>query len=232
MTLCDGIAVFAGKDSPLTQTVGVALGLPWQDVLHGNTLYAFYERYQQPVTIEYCPLADATLLRWLQKEKFAVVEFTNVMYRPMSSFEERPEIDADEEITISYAQDKPNWPDLIAAGFTDGRAYNTTFLQIFSTFQQIPFAFCMQAALNGEPVGGGLMVINDTVGWFYAFSTLPRGRGRGVQSALIDQGLAYLQQRGCKYGAVVVEPGTVSQRNFERQGFRVAYTRCKMVKQL
>lgn len=37
----------------------------------------------------------------------------------------------------------------------------------------------------------------------------------------------YAFRHGCDVAAVVVEPGSKSQRNAEREGFRVAYTRTK-----
>jgi hypothetical protein len=33
--------------------------------------------------------------------------------------------------------------------------------------------------------------------------------------------------RGCDLAMVCIEPGSASQRNAERQGFRIAYTRIK-----
>ena len=36
---------------------------------------------------------------------------------------------------------------------------------------------------------------------------------------------------GCKIAVVMTQPGSGSQRNMERQGFRVAYTKFVMVKE-
>ena len=37
---------------------------------------------------------------------------------------------------------------------------------------------------------------------------------------------------GCEYAVVVTQGGTTSQRNAERLGFRVAYSKATLVKQL
>jgi hypothetical protein len=46
-----------------------------------------------------------------------------------------------------------------------------------------------------------------------------------VQTALIRARLAFAAAAGCDLAAVNTVPGSVSQRNAERQGFRVVYTR-------
>jgi hypothetical protein len=44
---------------------------------------------------------------------------------------------------------------------------------------------------------------------------------------LLAARLAEARQRGCEIAMMVTEPGSTSQRNAERRGFRVAYTRTK-----
>jgi hypothetical protein len=39
-------------------------------------------------------------------------------------------------------------------------------------------------------------------------------------------------QAGCEYAVVVMQGGTTSQRNVERLGFRVAYSKVTLIKQL
>ena len=49
----------------------------------------------------------------------------------------------------------------------------------------------------------------------------------GAQAALLDTRLAYAASVGCELAMMGALPGSASQRNGERQGFRIAYTRIK-----
>jgi ribosomal protein S18 acetylase RimI-like enzyme len=56
---------------------------------------------------------------------------------------------------------------------------------------------------------------------------VPEGRRRGAQQALLDARLRAAAARGCDLAMVVTAAGSASQRNSERNGFKVAYTRTK-----
>lgn len=51
--------------------------------------------------------------------------------------------------------------------------------------------------------------------------------GSLAQTALLRARLRYAADRGCTVATVGALPGSQSQRNAEKQGFRVAYTRTK-----
>jgi GNAT superfamily N-acetyltransferase len=58
-------------------------------------------------------------------------------------------------------------------------------------------------------------------------ATVPEMRRRGLQTALIEARMQYAADHGCDLLMIVAEPGSQSQCNAERNGFRVAYTRTK-----
>jgi GNAT superfamily N-acetyltransferase len=58
-------------------------------------------------------------------------------------------------------------------------------------------------------------------------STIPSARRQGAQRALLAARLGYARETGCDLAMMCAEPGSASQRNGERQGFRIAYTRTK-----
>ena len=58
-------------------------------------------------------------------------------------------------------------------------------------------------------------------------STIPSGRRLGAQNALLDARLQTAVSNQCDLAMMVAAPGSSSQRNAERQGFRIAYTRTK-----
>jgi len=63
-------------------------------------------------------------------------------------------------------------------------------------------------------------------------STDPPFRGRGAQNALLAIRLRYAMSLGCDLAMMGALPGSASQRNAERQGFRIAYTRIKWQKRM
>ena len=88
------------------------------------------------------------------------------------------------------------------------------------------------ARIEDKVVGGcgGRVIPEARIAAFFGTATLPEYRGRGVQTALIAQRLHEAALAGCEYAVVSTMPGSGSQRNMERRGFRVAYTKTVMLR--
>jgi GNAT superfamily N-acetyltransferase len=72
-----------------------------------------------------------------------------------------------------------------------------------------------------------MLCLHDGVALFSGSATLPTMRRRGLQTALLEARLRYAHEHGCDLAMMVAEAGSQSQRNAERRGFQVAYTRTK-----
>jgi GNAT superfamily N-acetyltransferase len=83
------------------------------------------------------------------------------------------------------------------------------------------------AELDGRAVATGAMSICEGVALLAGASTVPEARGRGAQLALLDARLRHAAGAGCDLAMMCALPGSASQRNAERQGFRITYTRVK-----
>ena len=66
----------------------------------------------------------------------------------------------------------------------------------------------------------------------FGAGTLPDFRARGIQTALLGLRMKLAAQAGCELAVIVTQGGTTSQRNAERLGFRVAYSKATLVKNL
>ena len=88
-------------------------------------------------------------------------------------------------------------------------------------------ALSFLAELDGRPVATGAMSIHEGVALMAGASTVPEARGRGAQLALLDARLRHASEQGCDLAMMCALPGSASQRNAERHGFRIAYTRVK-----
>jgi GNAT superfamily N-acetyltransferase len=88
-------------------------------------------------------------------------------------------------------------------------------------------SLCFLAELDGQPGAAGALCIHNGVALCGGSATIPEMRRRGLQAALIEERLRYGFDHGCDLAVMVVDAGSDSQRNAERKGFRIAYTRMK-----
>ena len=70
-------------------------------------------------------------------------------------------------------------------------------------------------------------MIHEGVALLAGASTIPSARNRGAQRALLEARLRHAASQGCDLAMMGASPGSTSQKNAERQGFRIAYTRIK-----
>ena len=84
---------------------------------------------------------------------------------------------------------------------------------------------CYLAEVAGAPVGAAALVVDDGIGLLANAATLPAGRRRGCQQALIHRRMQDAMASGCELFLTMANPGSVSHRNLERGGLGVAYTK-------
>jgi ribosomal protein S18 acetylase RimI-like enzyme len=81
------------------------------------------------------------------------------------------------------------------------------------------------ARVEGQPAGAAVLTVGDGIGYLANTSTLSEYRGRGVQTALIARRLADASAVGVELVCSGTAFGSQSQRNLERAGLQVAYTK-------
>jgi ribosomal protein S18 acetylase RimI-like enzyme len=108
------------------------------------------------------------------------------------------------------------------------------FRGLIAPFYQMDRALAFVASIAGKLVacGTGLAIPEHRVFALCGAGTLAEFRGRGLQTALLRARMAAAVEAGCEYAVVVTQGGTISQRNAERLGFRVAYSKVTVIKQL
>jgi hypothetical protein len=85
------------------------------------------------------------------------------------------------------------------------------------------------AYVDGEPASAGLSFVRDGVLGIFGTATLPSFRRRGLQGAIVARAMNDGRDKSDLVIATT-EPGSISQRTFERLGFHVMYTRAILVK--
>jgi GNAT superfamily N-acetyltransferase len=122
------------------------------------------------------------------------------------------------------------WARTVAQGFVEQPEIPPALLEIVELPGHAPGVTCFLARVDGQPAGGATLVVQQGVALVNGASTLPPFRRQGVQTALLQARRAAAAAAGCDLAMTCTRPGTPSQRNVERQGFQVAYTRVVLVK--
>jgi hypothetical protein len=223
-----GFAVFLGIESPLTQAIGLGMHGPVTlDDL--RSLEDFFTARGAPTRIELCPFADASLRHLLSDRGYRVLGHSNMLVRQVRAIVPSS---AQIEAHICSPSDATLWAGTVAQGFAESGSSTDETIRTLITLFQKPYATAVLARLDGEPVGGGAMSIVDSVAAFYGASTISQFRRKGVQTAIIRALLVCAQELHCDIAYTLTQPGSGSQRNVERQGFRVAYTRTTFLRGL
>jgi len=222
-----GVAFFGGVRYPANQIVGMGLyGEVAPDDL--DRVEDFYRSRGVPATIVVSPLADAGLLTLLGQRGYRIAEFNSVLIRRIGKNEP---FKSPVGITLERTTEETakSWARAIAQGFSDIVPVSP---EIFAGFVTLPRALNFLARIDGTVAGGccGRIIPEARIAALYGTATLPEFRRRGVQSALIARRLHEAALAGCEYAVVSTQPGSGSQRNMERRGFRVAYTKVVMMR--
>src|SRR5215471_3871176 len=154
------------------------------------------------------------------------IEMSNVLYQPV----ERPT--AEEQIAVTVrvivSEETQLWSDISATGWSHEHPELRNFLLDLGAISAArQGGVCFLAEYKGKPGAAGVLCIHDGVALFGGSATVPELRHRGLQTALLYKRMCYAFDHGCDLAMMVAQPGSGSQRNAERKGFRIAYTRTK-----
>ena len=225
-----GWAIFAGPDSPLTQAFALGLDGPvGEDEI--ERMEDFFHSRGAAADVELCPYADPSIVQIFKDRNYTLLEFSNVLVRKLTP--DDMHIDSNSEVVIR----RPEPHEIRLLAETVGRGFFETgdlppmMIDMFDTFFNSSAGAAFLAEVDGTAAGGGVVIMHEGIASLGGASTLPEFRNRGIQTALLRARLAFAVSAGCEIAMVTTMPGTISQRNVERQEFRVVYTRTKIQKQ-
>ena len=225
-SIAGGWAVFTGVGSPISEARGLGMTGPvTEDDM--DRLEAFYHSRGDAIRMEVCPLADASLHQLLAKRAYRLLEFSNMLMRPLQPGEQFAENHRGVATRFIQPCEARLWAETVGRGFAEHFPMTDELLDIMSCWAHSTIGVCLLGTVDGEVAGGGAVAMHDRVALLGGAATLPASRKRGVQSALLQARLAHAAAAGCDLAMTVTLPGSGSQRNVERQGFRVVYTRAK-----
>ena len=225
--LAGAYVMFDGPESPLTQTFALGLSgavLPEQL----DEIETFFSGRGATIFHEVCPLAESTLVAMLYARRYEPFEFTSVMYRPLDKgAAPEPIVAPGVTVRIAAGGDRERWAQTAAAGWEETPEVGPFMLKFARIIAASDDGWPFLGELDGQMVATGSLILNEGVALLAGASTVVAGRRRGVQNALLAARLRHAADLGCDLAMMAAQPGSSSQRNAERNGFRIAYTRIK-----
>jgi len=223
---CGGAyAVFDGIDAPTTQTFGLGL-FAELNLSTLETIERFFIERGAAVLHEVSPLAGVSALDLLCSRRYRPIEISSVLYRPVETQPARHQ--GNIQVRVTGPEEAELWNKTSAAGWAHDHPELMDFLLQFGAISSArEGSACFLAEVDGQPGAAGVLCIHGGVALFGGAATVPDLRRRGLQAALLAERMRYAHDFGCDLAMMVTEAASNSQRNAERQGFRIAYTRTK-----
>jgi hypothetical protein len=231
MDIAGGHAVFAGLSSPVGRAIGLGLDgaviAPQLDELE-----AFYKNHKAPSQVDITPVTHSSLLELLKTRGYVIAELNNVMARRLDPHERFEENASGCEFRTCGAEEVQLWIHTMLRGFFADDKIPQGWDKLLAPMAEIPNGLPMIVWSGGQPVAccGGLISREHRMVMLGGTSTLPAYRGRRIQTAAIGRRLNRAIAEGCDLAVVVTQGNTTSQRNAERMGFTLAYSKATVVK--
>ncbi len=226
MECAGAYAVFDGVDSPVTQTFGLGV---FEEVTPAalDEIERFFGKHGAPVNHEVSPLAGVPALALLCSRGYRPIEVSSVVYQSVSK-PTTPQRAAGIQVRAIAPDEAGIWAQTSGLGWIgDHPEFEELLLDFGKILTGREDLTCFLAEIDGQPAAAGVLSIHAGVALFAGSSTVPQFRRRGLQAALLEARMQLAAERGCDLAMMVAEAGSGSQRNAERQGFRIAYTRTK-----
>lgn len=215
-------AIFDGVTSPLTQTFGLGLfAAPTADDL--AAIEELFLSRGAPVFHEVSPLVAPETLDLLGGRGYRPIELTSILYRPIAATEGESRI----ATRIIAEGEEELWSATAAEGWSESPGLAGFLHDLGRVTAGARGTHAFLAELDGRAIGTGAVAIHDGVALLAGASTIPSHRKQGAQKALLEARLRFAAEQGCDLAMMGAQPGSASQRNAERQAFRIAYTRIK-----
>jgi ribosomal protein S18 acetylase RimI-like enzyme len=230
--ICGGHMVFAGLGSPIGRATGAGLVRPFtaEDL---DRIEKFYAAHKAPAQVDLCPMHETPVFEMFKERGYSMAELNNVLYRKLDAEEKFPEPPQGCQIQRSSLDEADRAGQVVeTAFFPEGTP--EAYRGLIAPFYKMERALAFSASVDGKLVacGTGLVIPEHKIFALCGAGTVTEYRGRGLQTALLRARMTAAIEAGCEYAVVVTNGGSASQRNAERLGFRVAYSKVTVIKQL
>jgi len=227
LEIAGGVAVFAGAESPLTQVVGIGLNGPVHET-EIETIESFFRCRGARVTIDLCPLADPGLVEVLGERGYRPTEFNNVLVKALDG----SAANLAPRVRRALPDEVELWSCTVGEGFFEQAELTADEMEVGRAVFCMTDSLCYLATSSaGETAGGAAMAVRRGLAILFADGVVTRFRRQGLHGELIASRLNDAVVQGCDLATASTQPGSLSQRNYTRAGFQVAYTKVTLVGQ-
>ncbi len=228
--VADGVAIFAGIGSPMSQATGLGLDGPVTDADLDRLEEVYFSR-GATARVVVCPLADESLASLLRRRGYGVSEFENTTVKTLRADDPRPPEVPGVEVRPLSEGEEAVYINAVGPSFAEGGVLTDESREMFAAMLRMRCGTMLLGRVEGDAAGGGSLLIHDGVAMLAGAATDPNFRRRGVHSALFDGRLKLARALGCDLAVMGAKPGSASQRTAERRGFRIAYTKIVAAKE-
>ena len=163
----------------------------------------------------------------LARRGYRPIEFTSVMYKPLSPCASSATASNPRLRRSLGADEQELWRQISARGWGGHPEWTEFLLGFGRVIASVEGSLGFFAHLDGRAGGHrgpSLRWRRGPVRWrFYRAGSTPAGSAARASRSPHELGHC----RGCDLAMMCAQPGSASQRNAEREGFRIAYTRIK-----
>ncbi len=205
----------------MTQALAVGMnGVVSEEEL--DRIENFFFSRESPAIIDLCTLADVSVDR---ADFEARLRGTGNLERSCAQLAFRRGVRGSHGIEVRAVEmhERDRWGRLVMEGFTGITDVPPEQAAMLSAPHPTRQAFF--CSVEGSCYGGAAMEIHEGLATLYGDATIEAGRGRGLQLASIRHRMRLAAQNGCDLASASVVPGGISNRNYERAGFQLVYTR-------
>jgi len=230
-TIAGGHMIFAGLGSPIGRAVGMGFAAPvTADDM--DRLEHFYFSRGAPAQTDYCPLSDPSLLDLTKQRGYGIYELNNVLVRKLDPAEKFPS-PTGFTIRAGKLEEALAFSSILRRCFFPNGGEPESFDHMLSPMFAFPGSLTFVAEIDGQLVAtaAGLVIPEHKIVGLYGAGTLNEYRRRGLQTAMLQRRMQVAAEAGCEFAVIVTLGGTTSQRNAERMGFHVAYSKATLIKQ-
>lgn len=207
----------------------VVKGLSGEDETIIDEIIDFYHGQNIPVRFEIAPSHySQSLFKALHHRGFYQIDFHTTLSKQLVRRVETTPTDI--EIRPLQLDEFQTFADIYTKGFQMPAFLKEGVAQNNKILHPLPEWHFYLALIANEPAGIGVLFCHEKGANLAAAATLPEFRQKGVHSALIQHRITQAQEIGCEWLVGQASYGSVSQRNMEQAGLKIAYTKAIWVR--
>ena len=217
LEVAGGVAAYTGLGSPLTTVKGIEAHPSADDL---DEIESFFDRHDMAVVrLELAPWVHENTKGLLRERGYAPDGSEDVVALAIRAGRPTEAPPRAEAVPVEA------WPELMRCSYELSEESPT---ELLASAAHLPDAQLWGLRQNGRWIACAQSVPYGNVVIFGNDGTHPEARGTGAQTALIEDRLRVLPVG--TIATAEVAPGSGSERNYLRCGFRIAYTRTHYVR--